>query len=76
MLNIKKGGEMVKKTNTANLHFDLEELMKNGVPAVEFQAITEQIKKEESEKLVDEERLKRDRTWSVLGHQVVGAEVL
>jgi len=35
----------------------------------------EKILREESEKLIDECRLERDRVWSILGHQVVGAEV-
>ena len=71
----------MKKRKRDSLKKTIEELkiddfMKGAVPATKFRAVTEQILKGEREKLIDEERLKRDRVWSVLARQVVGAEVI
>jgi hypothetical protein len=52
------------------------EFYKNAEPAILFMNITETLKKEECEKLIDEYKSKIDRVWSELGHQVFGAENL
>ncbi len=66
---------MAKKTNAAGV-LTSEEFMKNSVPAPKFVAVTERLMRKQSRQLVDPVRLKRDRAWSILGHQVIGAEVL
>lgn len=53
--------------------FDLQEFLVNGKEAKEFNEITQKLK-EENEKLIDEKRVKRDKTWSILANQVVGGE--
>jgi len=52
-----------------------ENMMKCLEPSTKYINITNEIRKEESEKLIDKNKLKRDENWSALGHQVFGAEV-
>ncbi len=54
--------------------FNLQEFLTNGKEAKEFNEITQKIITKENEKLIDEKRVKRDKAWSVLANQVVGAE--
>lgn len=65
---------MDKKMTT--LEISLAALSKNPKPSKRFENITIQIKKKESDQTVDETRLKRDKLWSELSNQVVGAEHL
>ena len=55
--------------------YNINQLLTNGVEAKVFNEITRRIQEESSKKLIDEHWLREARKWSVLGHQVVGAEV-
>jgi len=52
-----------------------ENMMKCLKPSIKYINITNEIRKEESGKLIDENKLKRDEVWSALGNQIFGAEV-
>ncbi len=56
-------------------NYNISQLLTNGVESKAYNEVTERILEENSNKLIDEHWLKEARAWSVLGHQVVGAEV-
>lgn len=56
------------------LSMSMKEFKKGAKPADDFIRVTKEIAEKESKKLIDEDRLKRDRAWSKFGHQIVGAE--
>jgi predicted nuclease with TOPRIM domain len=56
------------------IHFDLKESISGSHEAKKFIEITDQIIMNESNKMIDEQRRKRDETWSILASQVIGSE--
>jgi hypothetical protein len=54
--------------------FNPEELMRGAKPALAVAEVTKRLIKEKAYELIDENRLKRDKAYSGLLHQVVGAE--
>lgn len=53
---------------------EIIEYFKYVEPSQRYINIRDEISKEENAKLIDKDRVKRDRAWSVLGHRVIGAE--
>lgn len=53
--------------------FTMEEFLRDATPCSLFADVQKQINEESP--LIDESTLRRDRTWSLLGSQVMGAEV-
>lgn len=57
------------------VEFDTRKFLKDMKPSKKFTEITKQMIQEESKKLVDYNRLKRDETYSLLANQIFGAEI-
>lgn len=55
--------------------FDIEAFERTAVPALEFNEVTQELIKEEQNRLINESQLRRNRDWSCLAGQVFGAEV-
>lgn len=53
----------------------VEEFEETAEPATAFNETTERLEREAIETLIDKNRLRRDRDWSILNSQVVGAEI-
>ena len=53
----------------------IEEFLEGAVPCEKFKRIAEELAEESANCLINEYQLERDRTWSILGSQMVGAEV-
>lgn len=54
---------------------DFENFFDGSKEAKIFNKITENIIKKESKKLIDNNRIERDKTWNALCDQVVGSEI-
>ncbi len=64
----------MKKNQQSQSQMSFEDFLAGSTPADAFNKVTEQIIKEESEKLIDEASAKQGEDWSVLANQVVGSE--
>lgn len=54
----------------------LQELLESGRPSKELESIIEEVLEQERSTPINEARYKRDRIWSMLANQAVGAEHL
>jgi hypothetical protein len=53
----------------------IEEFYKNAKPTDLFKKVQEEILRKSAENPIDEYWVRYNKTWSALGHQVMGAEV-
>lgn len=53
----------------------VKDFYKKAKPDIKFNQVTERIIKEESKKLIDYERIKRDEAYSLLSNQIIGAGI-
>ncbi len=51
-----------------------EDFFDDAADSEVFNEVSTEIRDEESNRLVDESRIERDKTWSLLANQVVGSE--
>ncbi len=58
------------------IEFEPERLLKGAKPCLAFAEVTKRLIKEKTCRLIDYNRLKRDKAYSNLLHQVVGAEYI
>jgi hypothetical protein len=54
---------------------DFEELLKNAPEAVDLNRVCRRIVAEENNKIFDKETYERNKDYSIIANQVVGAEV-
>lgn len=61
--------------NIDGLFMKKEDFFDGAVESEKFKKVAAEIREEEQNKLLNKTKLDRDRTWSILSHQVVGAEI-
>jgi len=64
---------MATRSDLRSSVFTMEDFLRDAEPCSLFKDVQKQINDELP--LIDESNLRRDRAWSLLGSQVVGAEV-
>jgi hypothetical protein len=65
---------MAKDLNSKNN--PIENFMKGGKKAPEFDRVTQNLIRESNENLIDPVEQKRAEDWSALSNKIVGAEIL
>ncbi len=64
----------MSKENIGKYFMTKDEFFDGAVNSEVFNKVSTEIRDEESNRLVDESRIERDKTWSLLANQVVGSE--
>ena len=64
----------MSKADIGKYFMSKEDFFDDAVDSETFNKVSIEIRDEESNMLVDESRIERDKTWSLLANQVVGSE--
>ncbi len=64
----------MSRENVEKYFMTREDFFDGAVDSEVFNKVSTEIRDEESNMLVDESRIERDKTWSLLANQVVGSE--